>query len=415
MVNRGNLRQILRSLAKRICDLQDAAADRDNQLEGLSGLPTIHRGMVMRPEFVGARLDALDKLDGLLGSDGAWSRSTIDEVVWDFIGRIVELQPDQRQAGVGGAVDETAARFTEAPSSWVVDLLVYGLDQSCAGVRFGQVLLITEDISVFTQERQSFAQFPTGIQVFARLETAAIDEESAVQRARNTLDEHLMIINALCARELPSLIQVSLTDHIRPFYSATRVAWPDNSDAHVHTSVQHQRIPLTGQELRAVVGGPLGGRLSAMLAAEDNEFNRRVSLGYQFAGAACVDHHPERSFLMLAIALESAILGKDTKSELTYQLGARVAHLIGNGLNGRKLVARTVNELYARRSRIVHAGQCGVSRKEAALMFFYCNAALAMLVRAPSFENFTTSAELEEWFKDRILDGPNHYSSDPPA
>ena len=222
-----------------------------------------------------------------------------------------------------------------------------------------------------------------------------------------------MIINALCAREVPSLFQVSRTDHIRPSYSATRVARPDTSEPHVSASSQHRRIPLTGEDLRAVTEGPVGGRLNEMLAAEENEFNRRVLLGYQFAGAACVDHHPERSFLMLAIALESAILGKDTKSELTYQLGARVAHLIGNGLNGRKLVARTVNELYDRRSRIVHTGQYGVSRKEAALMFFYCKAALAMLVGAPSFKNLRANAELEDWFKDRILDGPNHYSSDP--
>ena len=78
--------------------------------------------------------------------------------------------------------------------------------------------------------------------------------------------------------------------------------------------------------------------MSEMLA-EDREYNRRVLLGYQFAGAACVDHYPERSFLMLAIALESAILGKDAKSEITYQLGARVAHLIGKyrkGPDGKK-------------------------------------------------------------------------------
>ena len=412
-VSRGSIQDILRDLSRRICDLQDAPADGDNQVEGFSGLPTIHRGILMRPEFAGARLGALDKLDALLGADGAWSRSTIDDTVLDFVGRIVEFRPDQRQTDVRGAVDETVARFAEAPSSWVVDLLVYGFDRSCAGVRFGQVLLLEEDIGVFTQG--SFTQFPTGLQVFARLETTAIDQESAMQRAGNTLDEHLMIINALCAREMPSSIQVSRTDHLRPVYSAIKVGRPDNFGEQMHTSVQHRRVPLTGEELRAVVGGSVGGRLNAMLAAEDNEFNRRVLLGYQFAGAASVDHHPERSFLMLAIALESAVLGKDTKSELTYQLSARVAHLIGKGLNGRKLVARTVNELYERRSRIVHTGQYGVSRKEAALMSFYSSAALSMLVLAPSFSDFTKSAQLEDWFKDRVLDGPNHYSPDPSA
>jgi hypothetical protein len=85
-----------------------------------------------------------------------------------------------------------------------------------------------------------------------------------------------------------------------------------------------------------------------------------------------------------------------------------VAHLIGSGLNGRKLVAKTINELYRRRSKIVHTGEYGVSRTDAALMWFYCITALNMLVVAPAFSSFKTSAELEEWFRDRVLDGPNH-------
>jgi hypothetical protein len=102
--------------------------------------------------------------------------------------------------------------------------------------------------------------------------------------------------------------------------------------------------------------------------------------------------------------------GLPVKTELTYQLGSRVAHLIGSGLTGRKIVAKTVNDLYDRRSKIVHIGQYGVSRREAALLHFYCMTALAMLVVSPAFSAFTTSAALEDWFRDRMLDGPDHFS-----
>jgi hypothetical protein len=169
-------------------------------------------------------------------------------------------------------------------------------------------------------------------------------------------------------------------------------------------SLQHQRMPRTGRELREVMAHPLGARVNK-LALTDNEFGRLLLQAYQFAGTACVDHHPERSSLMLAIALESAVLGRDTQSELSYQLGVRVAHLIGKGLNGRRLVAKTITDLYARRSAIVHTGQYGVSRKELSLMFFYCKAALAILAMAPSFSEFTKNQQLEDWFRDRILDG----------
>jgi hypothetical protein len=170
----------------------------------------------------------------------------------------------------------------------------------------------------------------------------------------------------------------------------------------------NRRVPLMRAQFDAIVGGDVGRSVSQKLASDETDFNRRLLSGYQYAGAACVDSHPERSFLMLAIALESVILGRDTNSELSHQLGNRVAHLIGSGLNGRKLVAKTINELYRRRSKIVHTGEYGVSRTDAALMWFYCITALNMLVVAPAFSSFKTSAELEEWFRDRVLDGPNH-------
>jgi Apea-like HEPN len=160
--------------------------------------------------------------------------------------------------------------------------------------------------------------------------------------------------------------------------------------------------------LEPTLKAKVGAALSQMLVSPETEFNLRVLRAYQFAGAACVDSHPERSFLMYAIALESAPLGKDTKSELTYQLGSRVAHLIGKELTGRKLVLETVGELYDRRSRIVHSGDYGVSRTEVSLIHF---APLAMLAIGPAFSGCQTSVDLDGWFKDRMLDGPNHFDS----
>lgn len=76
------------------------------------------------------------------------------------------------------------------------------------------------------------------------------------------------------------------------------------------------------------------------------------------------------------------------------------------------MVARTVDDLYRRRSVIVHAGEYGVPRSETALMQHYCFAALGMLAAAPSFANCKTNEDLEKWFKDRVLDGPNHVQPD---
>jgi hypothetical protein len=61
-------------------------------------------------------------------------------------------------------------------------------------------------------------------------------------------------------------------------------------------------------------------------------------------------------------------------------------------------------------SKIVHTGQYGVSRRESALIWYYCMNALAILVVSPVFAGFKRNADLEGWFRDRMLDGPNHFS-----
>jgi hypothetical protein len=86
-----------------------------------------------------------------------------------------------------------------------------------------------------------------------------------------------------------------------------------------------------GDQLKDIVTSKLVAMISEMLGAPETEFATRVLRGYQFLGAGCVDRHPERSFLMIAIALESTALGKDTKSELTHQLASRVARLMDPG------------------------------------------------------------------------------------
>jgi hypothetical protein len=406
-MNLGKIKQIFERLAKAISEIEDTPAPvEDDFTSEVPSLPTIRWGAVQSPRVVQVCGEARHELTEITDPEGVWSRSSVDDAVWNFTREIFDLPPGERQAGIRDAVADLVKRFGQEPSSWVVDFLVYGLHESCAGLNFGSVRFFKEEIDETVMA--NFAGFPRGTQAFARLETKAIDEESAIERAGNILDEHLMILNALCSQEMPSWIQVSRGDNMRPFYYANRVGRAEDSMETMRAYGHNRRIPLMGTDLDAVVKGSPGRAVSQMLGSAENDFNMRVLRGYQFAGAGCVDAHPERSFLMMAIALESVVLGKETKSELTYQLGSRVAHLIGNGLSGRKLVAKTVADLYERRSRVVHSGHYGVSRREAALMHLYCMASLAMLVASPVFAGFTKIEELEEWFKDRMLDGPNH-------
>jgi hypothetical protein len=75
----------------------------------------------------------------------------------------------------------------------------------------------------------------------------------------------------------------------------------------------------------------------------------------------------------------------------------------------RRKLAKTVNDLYALRSKIVHVGETDVSEAELEAIRDVCLNTLFVLATQPAFTNMTKIEELEEWFSDRM---PG--ASDPP-
>jgi Apea-like HEPN len=405
-MNTSRIKQIFQISVERVAESFDSDVGKGPR----SGrIPTIRGGVALPERASEAYIQALDDIVAIAEADGTWSRPTVDDVLWEHVERVLQASPDERASVIRSQGAEIAKRFGEPLSRWTVDLLLYGIDLSCAGLGFGRVAFLSDEVSVDEGFHSVLGELVTRPQVFARLDTTAIDEGSAIQRASGILDEHLMILNALCSFGRPSLIRVSQVDHIHRTNAVYRVGKSIDSMGSMGFQAATTRIPLMRPELESVLKHKLGTRISEMLSSPGDEFSKRVISGYALSGAACVDAHPERGFLMFAIALESVVLGRDTKSELTHQLATRVAHLIGNGQSGRKHVAKWVENLYDRRSKIVHRGEYGVSRTESGLIQLYSMAALAMLVLSAAFKGFTTIAELEAWFKERTLEGPSDF------
>jgi hypothetical protein len=132
---------------------------------------------------------------------------------------------------------------------------------------------------------------------------------------------------------------------------------------------------------------------------------------YVLAGTACTDILEQRSFLLFAIALESVVLGKSIKTEIGFQLSIHVANLLGDGIDGKRIVKKDVNKLYAIRSGVAHAGKSEVPAEEVGRMRQLCLRALLVLTVSPAFATMTKSAELDDWFTDRLLDSPSHLAN----
>jgi hypothetical protein len=148
-------------------------------------------------------------------------------------------------------------------------------------------------------------------------------------------------------------------------------------------------------------GGP---RVSDLMTSR-TAFGKRLVAAYVTAGSASVEEKPFLAFLLYAVALESAVLGDDSKTEITFQLSARVAHLLGSTLTARETFAANMKKLYAIRSRIAHSGSREIATRDLEEMRMMCLLSLHALTVSPEFANAKTEDDLESSFRRKLLGG----------
>jgi hypothetical protein len=85
---------------------------------------------------------------------------------------------------------------------------------------------------------------------------------------------------------------------------------------------------------------------------------------FRWAGRATVELRREQSFLLFAIALESAVLPLKTNQELNFRLAVRTARLLGKTAAEREGMQKSVRDLYGLRSEIVHSGSYEVTDED---------------------------------------------------
>jgi hypothetical protein len=101
---------------------------------------------------------------------------------------------------------------------------------------------------------------------------------------------------------------------------------------------------------------------------------------FQWAGRATVEPKREESYLLYAIALETAILPTEN-AELTYRLSTRVAAILGRSRQQRSEMRRTIGHLYAIRSQVAHSGYLEVTEQDLGTMRLLTKRTLLRLVR----------------------------------
>src|SRR5579862_4351651 len=111
-MNTAKIKAIFDRLAKEVCEIQDDPVRSTSDSETVSShLPTIREGEVQPPKLVEASGQALHEITLITESEGIWSRSTVDDAVWEFSANIADLAADRRRAGIREAVAKVVKRF----------------------------------------------------------------------------------------------------------------------------------------------------------------------------------------------------------------------------------------------------------------------------------------------------------------
>jgi hypothetical protein len=321
-------------------------------------------------------------------------------------GMTVPRESPEFQAFCIKEVEELRRTLERKPEIWEVIGRICGIDPASLPMKVGRVTFVLatpnllNSIPEATITKASTKEHFAG-NVLSRVHVQAVDVDAARATSTRVLQKTIDCLNFFAA----------ITGVSGQAYAVGEKATGHGLSVSIgsQNEVTHQSFlygPLQALPLGHLVQQAGFGRISKMLESDNpTELEDRILRAIQWAGRAFVDARREESFLLMAIALESLLLGSQKDENIGYKIALRCAHLIGlPDLTARKSLMKDMRDLYARRSTIVHSGKIEVSDSELATLHHYMTAALFMILNKEPFSSMKDEKELEAWFEDRLLE-----------
>jgi len=365
--------------------------------------------------------------DALSARERLVSRRAVEGLIDDFFMRALAAGDRTKNPKLGEQVRTEAQQLKtalfEKPQNWEVQLMVEGLAPSGLPITVGDIQFQQLDPAGLSELKRRTSERirkagPRDVdavvtQVAGHLDhlqgkaigtvsVSAVDEEAAIQSAKRKLQITVDAINLFTPRErmggwvfLPGDTMPQL-ELILAFCQDGRL-----------TPKFRQVGPLRKIPLNQIATRRGFARISELLRKESpTKLEDRILASVQWTGRAQVEPRREEAFMLFAIALESLLLGKDVKTDISYRLAVRCAHLGGGpALDDKKRVVDQVQSLYDLRSRIVHSGNFMVSEEELRLISEYAVSTLLIVIDEDPFRTMTEVKELEAWFETQLLSG----------
>ena len=147
-------------------------------------------------------------------------------------------------------------------------------------------------------------------------------------------------------------------------------------------------------------------KTNKLLLNSQNGLKERFLSAIKWAGKGSITRNRENAFIFYAIALEALLLGQKHHEHLSYKLRLRAAHLLGLKNSARSKICNRVSQLYSLRSKIVHSGSNKLSQSDLDELRIITQSCIIRLLSDPIFGDFSTEEDLEKWFEEMIIFGP---------
>jgi hypothetical protein len=92
--------------------------------------------------------------------------------------------------------------------------------------------------------------------------------------------------------------------------------------------------------------------------------------------------------------------------QLSYKLRLRATHLLGFKKSSRSKIRDRVSKLCSIRSKIVHCGSNKLSQSDLEELRIITQSCIIRLLSGPIFRDFSKEEDLENWFEEMIIFGP---------
>jgi hypothetical protein len=394
--NKQRIRQLFIEVANKAREAINRGATHKPQPGIVTNSLLIRNGLIFESDVADLFFKNVDEAAELAKENPAWSKSSIDRIFSEGLAAL------SNGVEIADATNGLKLKLDKKPEKFALRLGVFGLDQKCQATNFGKIRLRPDSITP-TYDSGPFLKAGMPITYHsAELDVDAIDIESAKLRGSILLDKHLAILNILCADGNPTLTYLS-QNYSGPYAFGIHQEkvgdiWTEG------ISSSRTRLPVMPTEWKKILESVHFKKFNDLLNTESS-LAEHLSSALELAGSTFQEQSPQNTFLLLTIALESALMGGKREGEITHQFAVRAALLSIGAAEQKVALHQRIKRLYGLRSAIVHSGSKDITDKDLIEMRNTCLGCLVTLCTSNQFASMNTFEQLNDWFLKQMLSG----------